>query len=149
VSWKTAYLETRILSAAPLELVSILYEYAIVRVQDARAAVAEGNVAARSAAISKALAIIGQLDGTLDHKAGGEVASNLAHLYRYMRERLTAANLNKSDSMLAEVEELLRTLGEAWKAIADSEFRSVESANPAWLPPAMETAGASMQEWTF
>jgi len=43
MSWKQAYLETRILSADPVELVSILYEYATISVQDARQSLAAGG----------------------------------------------------------------------------------------------------------
>jgi flagellar protein FliS len=57
------------------------------------------------------------LDCSLDREAGGSLARNLAALYQYMRTRLLAANIRQEDAPLAEVESLLRTLGEAWKAI--------------------------------
>jgi flagellar protein FliS len=117
MTWKSAYLETRILSASPIQLVNILYEHAISAVQEARQCLACGDVAARSRSISKAIAIISELQSSLDHHAGGEIARNLENLYRYMRERLTAGNLEQSDSPLAEVSALLESLGEAWRAI--------------------------------
>jgi len=118
MSWKTAYLETRILSADPVELVNILYEYAILNVQEARHSLAKGDIAARAKAISKAIEILGELESSLDHKLGGEIASNLARLYQYMRGKLTLANLKRADDPLAEVEGLLKTLGEAWHAVS-------------------------------
>jgi flagellar protein FliS len=57
------------------------------------------------------------LDCSLDREAGGSLARNLAGLYQYMRTRLLAANIRQEDAPLAEVESLLRTLGEAWSAI--------------------------------
>jgi flagellar protein FliS len=121
MTWKTAYLETRVLSADPVELVNIMYEYAIMRVQEARDSLAQGDIAARAKAISKSIAILGELDTSLDHERGGEIAANLARLYQYMRVRLTAANLQQADEPLAEVEGLLKTLGEAWQAIGQEE----------------------------
>jgi flagellar protein FliS len=117
MNWKSAYLETRILSASPLDLVNILYEHAILEVEEARRHLAGGDVAARSRSISKAIAIIGELQSSLDHDAGGEIAANLMRLYHYMRQRLTAGNVRQSDPPLAEVGSLLESLGEAWRAI--------------------------------
>lgn len=115
--WKSAYLEGRILSADPLELVNILYEHAILRVRSARDSLAQRDIAGRSAHISKVIAILGELESSLDYQAGGEIARNLAKLYQYIRERLVAANRKQEDEPLAEAEELLKTLGDAWLAI--------------------------------
>jgi len=130
MNWKNAYLESRILSASPLDLVNILYEHAILDIEQARQSLARGDVAARSRSISKAIAIIGELQSSLDHEAGGEIASNLAQLYQYMRARLTAGNLRQSDSPLAEVASLLESLGDAWRAIAKVSDPWVDSQIP-------------------
>ena len=79
-----------------------------------------GDVAGRSKEICRIIAILGELEGALNHSAGGSLSRNLARLYQYMRQRLTQANLDKSDGPLAEVESLLVTLGEGWKAISPS-----------------------------
>jgi len=112
-----AYLDTKVLSADPLELVHILYEHTETMVVDARRYLAEGNIAARGRSISRAMAAIEELDRSLDRVTGGSMARNLAALYQYMRSRLVTANLRQEDAPLAEVESLLKTLGEAWKAI--------------------------------
>ena len=117
MNWKAAYLESRILSADPVELVCILYEHAILAVEDARDCMGRGDIASRSKAISKAIAIIGELESSLDHKAGGEVARNLARLYQYIRIRLLVANRNQDAKPLIEVERLLNTVSDAWNAI--------------------------------
>jgi len=95
-----------------------LYEYAVLRVQEARESLARGDIAGRARAVSKTIAILGELETCLDHKRGGAIASNLARLYRYMRDRLTLANVKQADEPLEEVEALLATLSEAWQAIA-------------------------------
>lgn len=144
MSWRKAYLESRVLSADPVELIAILYEYAILSVQDARHSLIQGDIKARSKAISKVIAILGELERSLDYELGGEIASNLARLYRYMRERLTQANLKQVDGPLAEAEALLKTLGEAWQAVKEDKEKMKDEAyasqTPAnWqAPPAMD-----------
>jgi len=115
--WRETYLDTRVLSADPLELVHILYEHTLTMVADARRYLAEGNIGARGRSISRAIAAIEELDRSLNRDAGGSIAHNLAALYQYMRSRLLAANLRQEDAPLSEVESLLRTLDEAWSAI--------------------------------
>jgi flagellar protein FliS len=149
MNWKRVYLETRILSASPLDLVNILYEHAIIEVGEARQHLAAGDVAARSRSISKAIAIIGELQGSLDRDSGGEIAANLARLYHYMRARLTTANCEQSDAPLAEVGHLLESLGEAWRTINTA---SNDAAGP-WLNspghiPLAETAPSAMGGWS-
>ncbi len=58
-----AYLEQRVLSADPLELVRLLYQAAIAAVRDARRALSAGEIAARSRSISKACGIVLELNG--------------------------------------------------------------------------------------
>lgn len=128
MTWSTAYLETRVLSADPVDLIAMSYEFATLRVHEARSALAKGDIAGRSRAISKTIAILGELESSLDYKLGGDIAYNLGRLYRYMTERLTQANMRQEDGPLAEVESLLGTLGEAWQSIRTGSGSSAEIA---------------------
>ena len=112
-----AYLETRVLSADPIELVRLLYQASIGAVEDARRHLAAGEIAARSRSISKAHRIMVELAGALDHQRGAEISQRLAELYDYMERRLIEANLRQSDAPLLEVRGLLATLAEAWEGI--------------------------------
>lgn len=138
---RDAYQECRILSADPVELICILYEHALDRVSDARSALAANDIVTRSRAISKALAAISELHGSLDHERGGEISRNLEKLYQYMRQRLTAANFEQKDEPLAEVETLLQTLAEGWKSSHQrveehtSECSETEPARESWSSP--------------
>jgi len=130
--WSEAYLESRVLTADPIELVRILYEHALHQVGDARLNLAEGNIAARSKAVSRTIAVLAELDASLDHEVGGEISRNLAELYHYMRQRLLIANLQQDDAPLAEVQSLLTTLAQAW-----TDFRpggNIESREPSSTP---------------
>lgn len=103
-----------ILGASPLELVRALYRGAIQSVRLARTALAAGQIRERSAAITKACAIVQELTLSLNKEEGGEVAANLAELYVYIHRRLGEANIEQTDAPLAEAERLLSTLLEAW-----------------------------------
>jgi flagellar protein FliS len=144
-----AYVESRVLSANGLELVRLLYQACISAVRDARAHLAEGEIRARSQAITKAWEILSELTQSLDRERGGEIAVRLGDLYHYMQHRLLAANLEQADAPLAEVLGLLSTLSEAWDGIAAQEERPVEApANP-WGQSVPETGGYTEHRWSL
>lgn len=96
----------------------LLYEGAVRFVQFAREGIQEKRMAAKGEYISKALAIVHELDHALDHKVGGEIAGNLASLYRYMARRLLDANIMDDEGALDEVERLLMVLKGAFEQAA-------------------------------
>jgi flagellar protein FliS len=151
-----AYLETRVLSADPMELVRLLYQGAMGAVEDARRHLAAGEIAARSRSISKAHQILVELSSALDHQRGAQISQRLAQLYDYMERRLIEANLQQSDEPLKEVRGLLATLAEAWEGIrpAVTSAAPVAYAAPVdnrWAQPLpLEPAAAyASQAWSF
>ena len=108
---------TRVLDADPHKLVALLLEGANERMRRAEAFLAQGDQSLKGKAIGEACAIIGHLNGTLDHQAGGEVAGNLSALYVYVIQRLTEANLNNDASALQESLSLIGEIESAWNAI--------------------------------
>jgi flagellar secretion chaperone FliS len=125
-----AYLENRVLSAEPLELVQMLYQGAIGAVQDARHHLANGKIMERSRAITKACAILTELTAALNREAGGELSKRLGSLYDYMRRKLLEANFRQSDEPLGEVLSLLATLAEGWAEISKRSQAPVAAGNP-------------------
>lgn len=117
----SSYLENRILSASPLELVKILYDEAIQAVRTARRHLREGRIAERSRCIGRAQAILLELASTVNLNEGGDIARRLVELYEYEVGRLNEANLLQQEKPLAEVEHLLTTVAEAWSTIAAKE----------------------------
>jgi flagellar protein FliS len=110
-------LETKILSATPMELVKLLYQSAIEAVQSARHHLCLGEIVERGRSVSKAVEIVAELSGSLDHERGGELSTNLAALYDYLQRTLLDANFRQADDGLARTETLLKTLSEAWSTI--------------------------------
>jgi len=112
-----AYVAEKILSADPVELIRILYGAGIGSVEAARRHLAAGVIPARSAAISKAIEVLGELTASLSPESAPEMSRRLAELYDYMQRRLLQANFEQKDAPLAEVSRLLATLAEAWQAV--------------------------------
>jgi flagellar secretion chaperone FliS len=108
------YLLTRVRSASPMELVSILYETAIQSTEDALANLRAGDILKRGEAVNKAVETIFELNRSLRHDVQPEYSRNLAGLYVYMQRRLSEAHAVKSAAMFEEVARLLRTLHEGW-----------------------------------
>lgn len=111
-------LETGVVAASPHQLIVMLYEGAEFAVRMAIRHMNEGEIAKKSAAISKASSII--LDGlkaALDPQQGGEIAQRLGALYDYMNNRLMLAHVKNQTAPLEEVLGLLRELRGAWQQI--------------------------------
>jgi flagellar protein FliS len=110
--------------ASPTRLVQIMFEHVLSylatasgcmqRIQDNRPL---NDVIAKGNAMSKAIALIGQLNGTLDMERGGQIAENLRALYEYMLNRLTLANATNDTSLLAEVSGLVAKIKSGWDQI--------------------------------
>jgi flagellar secretion chaperone FliS len=111
------YLQIEILNADPVKLVSILYRAAIEALGAARRHLQLGAIRERSLQITKASAIINELMLSLNHQQGGEISRTLGGLYAYMQSRLIEANSRQIEEPLAEVQNLLATLLEAWSVI--------------------------------
>jgi flagellar protein FliS len=145
----SAYLESRILSADPVELVSLLYQACTSHVRDARHHLAEGDILARSQSITRASEILLELSSSLDHQRGGEISQRLASLYDYMVNRLFEANLRQSDGPLAETLGLLATLSEAWEGVGKSLQSEPAQAADMWAAPVSDEAAAPAHAWSF
>ena len=131
-----AYLESRVHSASPLQLVHLAYEGAMEAITEARRYLAEGKIYERARAIGRAQQIIRELESALDFKHGGELSKRLAALYDYMQQRLIEANFKQADQPLAEVHNLLETVGEAWKELAQADTTPIvapETSNSPWM----------------
>jgi flagellar secretion chaperone FliS len=114
-------METGVASADPHRLILMLFDGTLAAISGARLAMGRGEIPAKGAAISKAIAIIdGGLKASLDVKAGGALAERLSGLYDYMMRRLLAANLRNDTVVLDEVTHLLNELRGAWAQIGRS-----------------------------
>ena len=114
------HLETEVLSADPVKLVTMLYRGAIDSVAAARRHLNSGEIRERSRQITKALEILNELMRSLDRERGGQISRSLADLYAYMLGRLIEANTKQIEQPLSEVHSLLITLLEGWKGLRET-----------------------------
>ena len=112
------YRQTQAQTAAPGELVVMLYRGATRFVASAIEAIERNDIQVAHNNLVRAQAVITELLDTLDFERGGDIASNLAQIYVYMRSRLIEANLRKDARPALEVGQLLRELLPAWEQAA-------------------------------
>jgi flagellar protein FliS len=111
---QTIYREAALRGATPVGLVVLLYEQAVQDLQRALTAMRQNNIQQRTREINHAIAILGQLNGTLDMENGGQVARNLRHFYECAKNNLVLAQGQVSSEIIrGQITDLLE-LREAW-----------------------------------
>lgn len=108
------YKTTSVQSASREKILLMLYEGAIKFTKLAVKAIEEKKIADRGMNIGRAFDIIMELNNTLDHKVGGDVAVQLEQLYMFMMEQYTKANITGNAEPLHTNLKLLNTLYDGW-----------------------------------
>lgn len=111
------YLEMKVKTAMPEELVGMLYEGAIRFMKQAINGISEQDLHSTNISITKAQNIINELNITLDRSKGGDIAGNLSKIYDYVSEQLVEANIKKNPELLNECISLVSTLNSAWSEV--------------------------------
>ena len=118
--YKQVGVQSRIMDATPHRLVQMLMEGVLEKISIAKGNIARKETAQKGKNISNAIALVGELDASLNKDAGGELAENLGDLYDYMSRRLVTANLQNDEAILDEVAGLMLDIKAAWDAIPDA-----------------------------
>ncbi len=118
--------ESGAMSASPHQLITMLFDGVETAITMARHHMAQGEIAAKGLAISKAINIIDNgLKASLDPAAGGaegaKLAANLSAFYGYISQRLLYANLRNDPALLDEAQQLLATVSSAWREISPTK----------------------------
>ncbi|MDR0827020.1 MAG: flagellar export chaperone FliS [Desulfovibrio sp.] len=113
-----SYARTQITTTSQGDLVIMLYDAALKFVGQAKERLAEGDMAKKGIAISKALDILNELSASLNVTRGGDLALNLSSLYCFCTNHLVKANIKKDPAMLDEVCKILLSLRNAYAEIA-------------------------------
>jgi flagellar protein FliS len=98
-------------------LIQLVLEHALGQIAVAKGALERQAVAIKGAAIGKTIALIDELNISLDMQQGGDIAFNLRNLYDYMVRRLVEANMRNDAAILEEVAGLLREIKSAWDSV--------------------------------
>lgn len=143
------YQKVQVETTDSVKLVVMLYEGAINFLEQAKLRVAENQVGEKGILINKVIAIISELQGSLNMSEGGEVAESLDRVYTYIINCLLEANINADAQAINEVLKHLRTLMRAWRRIADEgadateALKSAKPEIPATVTPAVANPDGS------
>ncbi|HPI41554.1 MAG TPA: flagellar export chaperone FliS [Pseudobdellovibrionaceae bacterium] len=108
------YKTSSIQSASREKILLLLYEGAIKFTKMAITAAEEKNISERCTNLGRAYDIIMELNNTLDHRIGGDVAKNLEQLYMFMMEQFTKANISGDPAPLKSNLKILENLYQGW-----------------------------------
>jgi flagellar protein FliS len=116
------YRAAQIESASPGQILLALYEGCIRFCRTAQVQIEAGDVAGKGQAISRAVAILGELRSTLDHEVAPELCDSLERLYVFFQQQLSLANIRMDAGAIAPVVRILGDLRDAWRtAIGEVE----------------------------
>lgn len=113
-----AYRDSAVMTATPGGLVVMLYDGIGRFLRQAAAAMEDGDRATASARMQRAEAIVSELQVTLDHERGGEIAGRLADIYGFWRRHLDEARAEQDPARLRQVVTQAAELRTAFAAIS-------------------------------
>jgi flagellar protein FliS len=118
-----AYHHNAVTTAAPEQLVVMLFDGALRFSRRAVTAYEAGQLAQATQAIGRVTAIVNELNATLDTEAGGEIARNLRSIYGFVNRHLVESVRMGDAERVREAMGLLAELREAF-AEASKEVRA-------------------------
>lgn len=122
-----AYQQNDILALSPAAITERLYMAMDRSLNIAKDAMEKGQVAIKGEKLGHALAIIGELQASLDMEKGGEIAENLYDLYSFSSHRLLMANVKNDTVLVDEVIRAMKPLREAWSSIRKDSMEHNDS----------------------
>ncbi|NLY53579.1 MAG: flagellar export chaperone FliS [Firmicutes bacterium] len=107
------YRQTQVQTAAPEQLILMLYDGAIKFSLLAKESIEKKDMVAANSALIRVQDIISELQFAVNEDAG-EIAQQLALLYDYMYRRAIDANLSKDVAIIDELVGMVRDLRSTW-----------------------------------
>jgi flagellar protein FliS len=114
------YNEASVMTATPGRLVLMLYAGAVRFLTRAEAMYRNGDRAGGIAGVNRAIAIIDELNITLD-MGQGDVSHRLRAIYLFAKRELLQATVTADADRVATVNDMIRELHGAWEEIVERE----------------------------
>ena len=111
------YRELAVKSATQVGLVVLLYDMAIESLTRAAREIDAGNVEARTTEINHVLAIVAELQRSLNFERGGDVARRLEDFYDVARGKLLEANIKSDKEIVERLFRIFCSIREAWQVV--------------------------------
>lgn len=107
------YKQNSVLTASPEELTLMLYDGCLKFMRQAKVFIEEKNIEGAHVSITKAQAIIEELDVTLNMDI--PISESLRPLYQFMTEQLIEANIKKDAQYIDTIYPMVEELRDTWK----------------------------------
>lgn len=118
------YQRAQVETASPTQLIVLLYDGAVRFCRLAQDAMRLRDLETQNTNLIKAQRIVGELLGSLNRDAGGDVASNLSRIYTHLLEELVKANLYDDPETLDHAISVLSDMRASWVEIDRMAARS-------------------------
>lgn len=111
-----AYRAQAVESASPAQLVLMLYDGVLGAIAASTRALANDprDLSTAHRELTRAQDIVLELQLSLDHERGGEIATSLEGIYGFCIDKLTQANVKKDPYPLGDVTRFITELRDAW-----------------------------------
>ena len=116
-SYQNVDLATRVEGASPHQLIALLFEEVLNALDAMLAAIGRRDTARVATAQARALSIVGGLQASLDIEGGGDLARNLADVYREASRLILAAGKGCEPMFAAQARTMLGEIASAWNSI--------------------------------
>ena len=117
-SYRDVDTNSRVAGASAHELVNILFDEVLLRLEQTIRHGERGDIAAMLQARARASNILSGLEESLDFEKGGDLALALHKIYVEAGKRINAASHPDKTSELVSARQMLAEIAGAWKAIA-------------------------------
>lgn len=108
---------SRVEGASPHQLVKILFDELLLAMDATAMAIRGGDRGKAFEKQTRALTLLHALETSLDFEQGGEIATNLAIVYREARRRLLAAAAENDADRVLSARGIINDIAEAWAQI--------------------------------
>ncbi len=115
------YQQNDFLNLTPAEVVDRLFKGLFTYIDEAREAMDQNLTARKGEKISRAIAIAGELQASLDMEKGGEISERLYMLYDFVIRELLMANLENSPERLETIKTVIRPVMDGWSQMVQAD----------------------------
>jgi len=124
------YQKNDVLNLTPAEIVDRLFKGLFACVQEAQESMSQKLTSRKGEKISRAIAIAGELQASLDMEKGGEISERLYMLYDFVIRELLMANLENSIDRLETVKTVIRPLMDGWSQMVQADVEKTANIIP-------------------
>ena len=113
------YASNKFEGMSPERIVLALYDGSLTAMERATQAIDSNDQKTLGEQLSKAIAIIGELQASLDQQRGGEISERLNALYTYVIKGLLEANVQRDASRVDEMHGHIKTVRDGWAGMVE------------------------------